>query len=88
MVSPSISDISVLLGVLDAVSTVNFRPPEPYLLTVSSARHLEDPEESYSDGDSAEVTEDENCPPTETRLRVVIREFSIKLWGLLTRSGL
>ena len=56
MVSPRISDISLLLGVLGAISTVKFRPLEPSLLTVSVARHFEDPNESDPDDDSAEVT--------------------------------
>jgi len=80
MVSPRIGDISLLLDVLDAVSTVNFRPLEPHFLTVSGAPHFEDPEESYFDGNHAEITDDEDCPPTETHLRVLIRESSIKLW--------
>jgi len=88
MVSSRISDISLLLDVLDAVSTVNFRPLEPHLLTVSGEPHLEDPEEPYFDGNSTEVTDDEDCPLTETRLRVLIRESSIELWDLSTSSGL
>jgi len=84
MVSPSTSDISLLLGALGAVSTVNFRPLEPHLLTVSGTPHFEDPEESESDGDSVEVTEDENSPPTDIQPRVVIRDSSIKLWDLST----
>jgi len=88
MVSPSVSDISLLLGVLGADSTVNFRPLEPHLLTVSGAGHFKNPVESESDGEGAEVTEDENCPPTNIQLRVVIRESSIELWDLSTSSGL
>ena len=78
----------MLLSVLDAVSTVNVRPFEPHLLTVSGARHFEDPEGSQSDADSAEVTEDENCPPTDIRPWVVIRDFSIKLWDVSTNGCL
>jgi len=88
MVSPSISDISLFLGVLDAVSTVNFCPLEPHPLTVSSARLFEVPEESETDGGIAEVTEDEIWPPTDRQPRVVIRDSSIKLWDLSTSSGL
>ena len=78
--SPRISDISLLLDVLGAVSTVNFRPLEPHVLTVSGAPHLEGPEESYFDGNSAEVTDDQDCPATETHLRVLIRESSIRIY--------
>jgi len=88
MVSRGISDISLLLGVLNAISTVNFRPLEPHLLTVSGARHFEDPEVSYPDGNSTEVTEDEGSLPIETQPRAVIRDCSIKLWDLSTSSGL
>jgi len=88
MVGPMIGDTSLLLRVLGAVSTVKFRPPEPRPLTVSSARHLEEPEEPHCNGDSDEVIDDETCSPTETRLWVVIRESSIELWDLSTSSGL
>jgi len=88
MVSRGIGSISLLLGVPDAVSTVNFRPLEPHLLTVSGARHFEDPEEPDSDGGSAEVVDDETSPPTATPPRVVIRDSSITLWDLSTSSGL
>jgi len=53
MVSRGISNISLLLGVLDAVSTAMFRRLEPHLLTVSDERRFEGPEESYYDGGSA-----------------------------------
>jgi len=88
ILSPRIDDISLLLGVLGAISPVKFRPFEPHLLTVSGARHFEDPEGSDSDDDSAEVTEDEYFPPTDIQPRVVIRDSSIKLWYLSTSSGL
>ena len=53
MVGRSTSNISLLLGVLDAISTAMFRPLEPHLLTVYDARRFEGPEESYYDGGSA-----------------------------------
>jgi len=87
-VNRSISDISLLSGILDAVSALKFRPLEPHLLTVSGARHFGDPEKPASDGDSTGVTEDENSLPTETQLCVVFRESSIKLWDLSTRRDL
>jgi len=62
MVSRRISTISLLLGVLDAVSAVMFRLLEPNLLTVSDGRHFEGSEESDSDDGSAEGTEEEHIP--------------------------
>jgi len=75
----NISDISPILGVLDAISTVIFRPLESHLLTVSGVRHFEDPEESDSEGNNTEVTEDKSSLPVETQPRVATRDYSIKL---------
>ena len=51
--SRGISNILLLLGVLDAVFTAMFRSFEPHLLTVSNAQRFEGPEESYYNGGSA-----------------------------------
>lgn len=86
MVSPSITNVLLLLRIVDAVSTVTFRPLEPHLLTVSGSRHFESPEESESESESdngiIEVTDDENSPPTKAPPRVAIRDSSLKLWNL------
>jgi len=82
MVRPSVTNVMLLLYMVDAASTVTFRPLEPHLLTVSGSRHFEGPEESDSDNGITEVTDDENSPPTKTPLRVAIRDSSLKLWDL------
>ena len=86
--SRGISNILLLLGVLDAVFTAMFRSFEPHLLTVSNAQRFEGPEESYYNGGSAYITDDEISPPNATQPRVVIHDCSIKLWDLSTRSDL
>ncbi len=68
--------------ILDAVSTVKFRPLEPHLLTVSGARHFVAPEESDSDSGSAVVANDENGENTRSQMRIAIRDSSIKIWDL------
>ena len=87
MVSQSITNILLLIYILDAISTVKFRPLEPHLLTVSGARHFVAPKESDSDSDSVGVTNDENNENTKSRTRVTIRDSSIKLWDLSANSG-
>jgi hypothetical protein len=86
MVSKNSSKISLLIYILDAVSTVVFRPLEPHLLTVSGARHFMNPEESDTDDGSVGVPDDENSPPAKTQLQVIIRDSSIKLWDMSPSS--
>ena len=82
MVSQRTTNLPLLINILDAISTVKFRPLEPHLLTVSGARHFMAPEESDSDSGSVGAANDENNEDTKSQMRVTIRDSSIKIWDL------